>query len=341
MRAAVAHRHGAALAIEELPVPRPGPGEVLIEVHACGVCHSDVHAVDGDWDPPSTLPLTPGHEVVGRVAAVGDTDDAWMLDRFVGVPWLYSACGQCEWCTAGMETICPSAGATGYTNPGGFADYMVARSDFVARLPDGIDAAAMAPVLCAGVTTYRGLKRSGVRKGQWVAIVGVGGLGHLAVQYATAMGARVVAVDVDDPKLVHAADVGAEATINSRSVDARREIRDVCGGADVALVCATHRSAFETSVSLVRAAGTVVWVGLPSIRDDRVTTSISTVVNAELTVRGSSIGTRDDLAEAVDIAARGLVRAEVTAVGLGEANEALDALRAGGIVGRRVLRLRT
>jgi propanol-preferring alcohol dehydrogenase len=340
MRAVVVHRHGAALAIEELPVPRPGPGEVLIEIHVCGVCHSDVHAVDGDWEPPSSLPLTPGHEVIGRVAAVGDTTDAWMLDRLVGVPWLYSACGRCEWCTAGMETICPSAGATGYTRPGGYAEYMVARSGFVALLPDGIDDAAMAPVLCAGVTTYRGLKRGGVRAGQWVSIVGVGGLGHLAVQYASAMGARVVAVDVDDPKLVHAADVGAEVTINSRSVDAIDAIRDVCGGAHVALVCATQPGAFETSVSLVRAAGTVVWVGLPSMRDDRITASISTVVNAELILRGSSVGTRTDLAEAVDIAARGLVRADVTEVGLGQAHEALDALRAGSIVGRRVLRLR-
>jgi alcohol dehydrogenase, propanol-preferring len=190
MKAAIARRFDTDLAIESMPVPTPGRGEVLVKVVACGVCHSDLHAIAGDWYPPATLPLIPGHEVTGTVAALGDGVERINIGDLVGVAWMYSSCGRCEYCLAGMETICPAAEATGYSRPGGYAEYLVAPADFVARLPAGCDPVAIAPILCAGVTAYRGLKRTGARSGQWVVVVGVGGLGHLAVQYAKAMGMR-------------------------------------------------------------------------------------------------------------------------------------------------------
>ncbi len=216
MTAAVLHELGGGLEIERIPIPQPGYGDILIKVIACGVCHSDLHAVDGDWDPPPTLPLIPGHEVTGRVVGVGLGVDEFPVGSLVGVPWMYSSCGRCEVCLAGMETICPVTESTGYSKPGGYAEYLVAPAAFVATLPETVDPVAIAPILCAGVTTYRGLKRTGARPGQWVAIVGIGGLGHLAVQYAVAMGLRVVAVDVAADKLELARSQGASV------VDQRR-----------------------------------------------------------------------------------------------------------------------
>ena len=211
MKAAVLHQLKTPLTIEQVPIPEPGHGELLIKVTACGVCHSDLHAVDGDWTPPPVIPLIPGHEVAGTVAKLGPGVTGFKPGDAVGVPWLYSACGHCEFCLAGMETICKQAEATGYTKPGGYAEYLVAPAAFVGRLPQGTDPYAMAPILCAGVTTYRGLKRTGARPGQWVAVVGIGGLGHIAIQYARAMGLRVAAVDVSEDKLELARSLGAVA----------------------------------------------------------------------------------------------------------------------------------
>ena len=193
-RAAVVYQKDQPLVIEEVTLRELREHEVLVKVKACGVCHSDLHAVDGDWTPPPVIPLIPGHEVAGKVAKVGPGVTGFKVGDEVGVPWLYSACGQCEFCLAGMETICKQAEATGYTKPGGYAEYMVAPAAFVGRLPEGTDPYAMAPILCAGVTTYRGLKRTGARPGQWVAVVGIGGLGHIAIQYARAMGLRACGI---------------------------------------------------------------------------------------------------------------------------------------------------
>jgi alcohol dehydrogenase, propanol-preferring len=163
MKAAVLRELRTPLAIETIPVPEPGHGDLLIKVAACGVCHSDLHAVDGDWTPPPVLPLIPGHEVAGTVAAIGAGVAGFNIGDEVGVPWMYSSCGACEFCLGGMETICKSAEATGYTKPGGYAEYLVAPAAYAGRLPAGTDPYAMAPILCAGVTTYRGLKRTGAR----------------------------------------------------------------------------------------------------------------------------------------------------------------------------------
>ena len=339
MKAAILHGFRTPLSLEDVPMPDPGPGDLLIKVIACGVCHSDLHAVDGDWAELPTLPLIPGHEIAGVVAGIGAGVTGFALGDMVGVPWLYSACGACEYCIAGMETICKSAQATGYTKPGGYAEYTVAPAAFVARLPEGTDPYAIAPILCAGVTTYRGLKRSGARPGQWVVILGIGGLGHIAVQYARAMGLRVAAVDVSDEKLALAASLGAEVVVNAATGDPVAAIQDRIGGGHAAIVTAVATRAFEQGIGMLRAGGTVVYIGLPGGKSDEIRASISAITNWELTVRGSNVGTRQDLNEAVDFAVRGLVKSTVRTVPLEAINGVLDEMRAGKIVGRVVLAL--
>lgn len=339
MKAAVLHELGTPLAIDTLPIPAPGPGEILIRVTACGVCHSDLHAIDGDWTPGPVLPLIPGHEVTGTVAALGDGVDGFAPGERVGVPWMFSACGTCEFCLAGMETICKKGEATGYTKPGGYAEYMVAPAAFVGRLSAGVDMYEMAPILCAGVTTYRGLKRTGTRPGQWMAIVGIGGLGHIAVQYARAMGMRVAAVDVAPEKLKLAASLGAELTVDARESDPVAVLQEKIGGVHGAIVTAVATRAFEQAILMLRPAGTVAYIGLPGGKADEIRASISAITNWELSVRGSNVGTRLDLEEAVAFASNGLVRATIEKQPLAAANAVLDRMRHGGIVGRVVLEI--
>jgi propanol-preferring alcohol dehydrogenase len=339
MKAAVLHALKEPLRIEQVPVPEPGHGEILIKVTACGVCHSDLHAVDGDWTPPPVIPLIPGHEVAGKVAKLGPGVSGFSVGDEVGVPWMYSSCGQCEFCLAGMETICRQGEATGYTKPGGYAEYMIAPAAYVGRLPVGTDPYAMAPILCAGVTTYRGLKRTGARPGQWVAIAGIGGLGHIAVQYARAMGLRVAAVDVSDEKLALAKSLGAEVMVNAANTDPVAAIQETIGGAHAAVVTAVATRAFEQAILMLRPGGTVAYIGLPGGSSDEIRASISAIVNGELSVRGSNVGTRQDLNEAVAFAANGLVKATIRTVALEEINTVLDEMRRGQIVGRVVLKL--
>ena len=339
MKAAVLHALKTPLQIEQVPVPEPGPGDLLIKVTACGVCHSDLHAVDGDWTPGPVIPLIPGHEVTGRIARLGAGVTGFELGDHVGVPWMYSACGTCELCLAGMETICKAAEATGYSKPGGYAEYMVAPAAFVGRLPENADPYEMAPILCAGVTTYRGLKRSNVRPGQWVTVVGVGGLGHIAIQYARSMGMRVAAVDVGNDKLELARSLGAELVVNGAETDAPAVIQEKIGGSHGAVVTAVATRAFEQAIKMLRPAGTVGSIGIPGGKADEIRTSISAITNWELSVRGSSVGTRQDLNEAIVFAAQGLVKARIRTVALEEVNSVFDDMRKGRIVGRVVLKL--
>jgi propanol-preferring alcohol dehydrogenase len=337
MKAAVLRKLGQGLKIERLPIPAPGPGEILVKVAACGVCHSDLHAIDGDWSPPPVLPLIPGHEVAGHVAGLGAGVTGFRKGDAVGVPWMWSACGTCRFCLAGLETICKSGEATGYTKPGGYAEYMLARADFVAKLPKRADLNAIAPILCAGVTTYRGLKRTGAKPGDWVAIIGIGGLGHIAVQYAVAMGLQVAAVDIDPNKLALARKLGASFLVNAREEDPVAAIQKKSEGVQAAVVTAVATQAFEQAIGMLAPAGTVAYIGLPGAKADQIRASISAIVNWELTVRGSNVGTRLDLQEAVGFALRGTVAAKIETAPLSAANAVLNRMRRGKIVGRVVL----
>jgi propanol-preferring alcohol dehydrogenase len=238
-----------------------------------------------------------------------------------------------------METICKAGEASGYTKPGGYAEYMVADAAFVARLPKNADLYQLAPILCAGVTTYRGLKRTNARPGQWVAVVGIGGLGHIAVQYAKAMGYRVAAVGVAGEKLRRAKPLGAEFAVNGREHNAPQVLQDKVGGVHGAIVTAVAPQAFEQAIGMLRPAGTVCYIGLPGGKKDEIRTSISAITNWELSVRGSNVGTRLDLTEAVAFAANGLVTAKIKKARLEEINAIFDQMRAGQILGRMVLKL--
>lgn len=334
MKAAVVHAFGAPLTIEEVPVPTPGLGQVLVKIEACGVCHTDLHAVEGDWPVKPTLPFIPGHEGVGHVVAIGPGVTHLKEGDRVGIPWLYSACGHCEHCLGGWETLCESQQNTGYSVNGGFAEYAVAAADYVGHLPAKVGFVEIAPVLCAGVTVYKGLKVTDTRPGQWVVISGIGGLGHMAVQYAKAMGLNVVAVDIDDAKLDLARRLGASMTINAKKVDPVAFIKKEIGGAHGALVTAVSPTAFSQAMNMVRRGGTVALNGLPPGHFDL---SIFDMVLNGVTVRGSIVGTRLDLQESLDFADAGKVAATVTTDRLDHINDVFERMHKGQIEGRVVL----
>lgn len=335
MKAAVARTLRAPLAIEELPIPPPGPGEVLVRLEATGVCHTDLHAIDGDWPVKPTLPLIPGHEGVGRVVELGEGVRGLREGDAVGIPWLHDACGRCEYCRTGWETLCESQRNSGYSVNGTYAEYAVATADYVGLLPEHPDFAAFAPILCAGVTSYKGLKETDARPGQWVAISGIGGLGHLAVQYAKAMGFLVVALDIAEDKLALARELGADLAVDCGQDGAAEEVlKATGGGAHGVLVTAVSRGAFAQAIGCVRRGGTVSLVGLPP---GDFPMPIFPVVLKRITVRGSIVGTRQDLAESLAFAADGRVRATVTREPLAAVNDVLDRLRQGKVEGRVVL----
>lgn len=236
MRAAVVEEFGKDLSVTSREIPTPGRGQALVKLVASGVCHTDLHAAQGDWPVKPTPPFIPGHEGVGVVEQVGDGVENLKVGDMVGNAWLWSACGTCEHCRTGWETLCESQLNGGYSTDGSFGEYMLVDAAYAPLIPEGSDPHEIAPVLCAGVTVYKGLKMTGVRPGQWVVISGVGGLGHIAVQYAVAMGMRVIAVDIADDKLALAERHGAELTINANGPDPAQQIQEKVGGTHGVLV---------------------------------------------------------------------------------------------------------
>src|SRR5450830_1724414 len=230
MKAAVVEQLGQPLVLRDVPVPVPGPGQILVKTEACGVCHTDLHAARGDWPVKPTPPFIPGHEGIGLVVAMGTGVTEVQLGDRVGVPWLYSACGHCEHCLSAWETVCAEAEFGGYTKNGGFAEYIIADPNYVAHIPAGLSAVDAAPLICAGITSYKGIKETQAKPGEWVVISGIGGLGHLGVQYAKAMGLHVCAVDIDDNKLAHATRLGADAVVNAKHGDPVAAVVKITGG---------------------------------------------------------------------------------------------------------------
>lgn len=336
MKAAVVRAFGQPLVIEEVPVPRPGAGDILVKIEACGVCHTDLHAAEGDWPVKPEPPFIPGHEGVGHVVAVGAGVHHVREGDRVGIPWLYSACGHCEHCLGGWETLCESQRNTGYSVNGGFAQYALANADYVGHLPDSVGFVEIAPVLCAGVTVYKGLKVTDTKPGDWVVISGIGGLGHMAVQYARAMGLNVAAVDVDEDKLALARRLGATVTVDARATDPAAFLKKEIGGAHGALVTAVSPKAFAQALGMVRRGGTVSLNGLPP--GDFPLDIFGMVLNG-ITVRGSIVGTRLDLRESLQFAADGKVAATVSTDALENINAVFARMRAGQIEGRVVLDL--
>ena len=339
MHAAVVTGFGKPLELQEWDVPTPGPGQILVKTEACGVCHTDLHAAHGDWPLKPNPPFIPGHEGIGRVVAVGAGVDRMKGavkegDR-VGVPWLFSACGHCEHCLSAWETVCGEAEFGGYTRNGGFAEYILADPNYVASIPNGLTPRAAAPLICAGITTYKGLKVADVRPGEWVVISGAGGLGHLAIQYAKAMGLQVCAVDIDDGKLAHATQLGADLVVNATAEDAVESVRKgTNGGAHGVLITAPSLGAFKQGIGMARKRGTCVLVGLPP---GEFPVPLFDVVANCITIRGSFVGTRKDMAEALAFAAEGKVNADIEMQPLSAINTVLDRLAHGDVPSRVVL----
>jgi len=334
MRAAVVHQLGSPLTIDEIELPKPDHGQALVKLETSGVCHTDLHAAHGDWPVKPTPPFIPGHEGYGTVVALGaGVEDLEVGDK-IGNAWLWSACGRCEYCRTGWETLCEDQRNGGYTVDGSFGSYMLVDAAYAARIPDGVDPVEVAPILCAGVTVYKGLKVTDTRPGQWVAISGIGGLGHVAVQYAIAMGLRVVAIDIDDAKLALATRLGAEVVVDARTADVVAEVQKATGGVHGVLVTAVHPKAFGQAIGLARRGGTIVFVGLPP---GDFPASIFDIVLKGLTIRGSIVGTRQDMVEAIDFFARGLIHPVVHTAGLEQINDVFADMEQGRIDGRVVI----
>ena len=335
MQAAVVTAFGKPLELQEWDIPAPGPGQILVRTEACGVCHTDLHAAKGDWPLKPALPFIPGHEAIGLVVALGASVTAVKEGDRVGVPWLYSACGHCEHCLAAWETVCGEAQFGGYTRNGGFAEYLLADPDYVAHIPAGLAAPEAAPLICAGVTTYKGVKETGARPGEWIAISGCGGLGHMAIQYARAMGLHVAAIDIDDGKLLHATRLGADVVINARTGDPAAVVKAATGGgAHGVLITAPSLPAFRQGVEMTRKRGTCVLVGLPP---GEFPVPLFDLVANCVTVRGSFVGTRRDMAECLAFAADGKVRADIELQPLSAINTIFERLEKGEVPSRVVL----
>lgn len=334
MKAAVVREFGGQLHIEERPVKAPSENQILVKVMACGVCHTDLHAIQGDWPVKPQMPLIPGHEGVGYVVAVGPGVHNVKEGDAVGVPWLYSACGGCEYCITGWETLCHDQQNGGYSIDGSFAEYVLADARYVGILPGNVNFAEFAPILCAGVTVYKGLKETETKPGEWVAISGIGGLGHVAVQYAKAMGMNVAAIDVADEKLDLAQRLGADIVINAKNVNPGEYLKKEVGGMHGALVTAVSPIAFKQGLETLRRKGTMALNGLPPGNFDL---SIFDVVLNRITIRGSIVGTRKDLQEAIQFAVDGKVKATIETAPLEDINNVFDRMKKGDIDGRIVL----
>jgi propanol-preferring alcohol dehydrogenase len=336
MKAAVIREFGSLLKIEEVEVKRPGRNEILVKVIASGVCHTDLHAIEGDWPVKPKMPLIPGHEGVGYVVAVGPDVKNVKEGDAVGVPWLYSACGGCDQCITGWETLCDTQQNGGYSVDGSFAEYVIADARYVGRLPSNVNFMEMAPILCAGVTVYKGLKETEVKAGEWVAISGIGGLGHVAVQYAKAMGMHVAAIDIADDKLELAKKLGADLVVNAKNQNPGEFLKKEVGGMHGALITAVSPIAFKQGLETLRRKGTMALNGLPPGNFDL---SIFDTVLNRITIRGSIVGTRKDLQEAIQFAVEGKVKATVTSAKLEDVNDVFDKMKKGQIEGRVVLEI--
>jgi propanol-preferring alcohol dehydrogenase len=336
MKAAVLHEFKQPLEFQEVARPELGPGDVLIAVEACGVCHSDLHLVDGDWRQLAGIvkrPLILGHEIAGRVIERGsDVQELRIGDR-VGVPWVHWTCGECEFCREGNENLCSKQKITGVTVDGGYAELVKAPASHAIKIPEGLSSIEAAPLFCAGVTVYRALKQARVLPRQRLAVFGVGGLGHLAVQIGREMGAEVTAIDISEEKLALAKSLGASSVLNAGSKSTVKELRGK-GGAHVALVTSAAKAAYDMAFSCVRPAGTLMVVGLPA---ESICFPPILMASLEVRIKASAVGTRQDVREVLALAAAGEIRCHVGTRPLAEVNQALEQLRSGQVSGRIVL----
>jgi propanol-preferring alcohol dehydrogenase len=322
MKAAVVRSVDRPLEIEDLPIPEPAAGQVLVRIETCGLCHTDIHAARGEWPVKPAPPFIPGHEGVGVIERLGDGPMYGLEPGMrVALPWLGYACGVCRYCNSGRETLCLEQKNMGYALNGGFAEYALGYARHVVRVPDGIASADASPLTCAGVTTYKAVKDSGATSSSVVAVFGTGGLGHLAVQYARITGASVIAVDINDARLQSARAVGAEHLINPLHEDPIAAIQRL-GGADAAISTAVSPQAFEQAYGSLARGGKLVFVGLPA--DNHIQLPIFETVLGGLDIHGSIVGTRHDLEEVFELHRRGLTRLQYAERSLEDVNTSIE-----------------
>lgn len=336
MKAAVLRQFREPLSLEDVDRPTPTSDEVLIQVEACGACHSDVHVADGDWmqlAPIVKRPLILGHEIAGRVVERGSSVRDLGIGDLVGVPWIYWSCGQCEFCQANNENLCPSQKITGVTVDGGYAEFVKAPASHVLKIPSSLSSIEAAPLFCAGLTCYRALKKAGPLLGRRLAVFGIGGLGHLAIQLGRHFGAEVVAVDVSDAKLELAAASGATQVLNAATNDVGKQLRR-SGGVHVCLVSSGTKAAYETAFYSLRPTGTLLVVGLPP---ENICFPPILMTAREIKIEASAVGTREDLKEVLALAAAGKLHCQVACRPLSQVNQVFDDLRRGRTTGRIVL----
>ena len=336
MRAAVLHEFKRPLLIEDVPKPSPNADEVLIQVEACGVCHSDLHLAEGDWPQLAAItkrPLILGHEIAGHVVEKGALVRDVQVGERVGVPWIHWTCGECEFCLDGNENLCVRQKITGATVDGGFAEFVKAPASHVVKIPGKLSSVDVAPLFCAGLTVYRSLKHAGISPGQRLAIFGIGGLGHLAVQIAREIGAEITAIDVSDEKVALAKSLGATEGLNATSTKVVKELRSK-GGVHVALVTSAAKAAYDLAFSCLRPTGTLLVVGLPS---ESLCFPPILMAATEARIRASAVGTRQELAEVLAMANDGKIACHATPRSLADINEVLDQMRHGQLSGRTVL----
>ena len=332
MTAAVIRRAREPIVLEERRVPDPGPGQVRIRVEACGICACDLRLQEGYFDL-AKLPVVPGHEVVGRVDAVAPDVSAWVPGDRVGVSWIWSTCGVCDACVAGDDPGCARQEVCGVTVDGGYAPYLVAPAPFVTRVPDELSAAEAAPLFCAGLTTYAGLQAAGVAAGMTVAVQGLGGLGHLGLQYANALDAKVVAITRGAGKVDLARELGALEVIDAAEDDPAAALRDL-GGADVVLATAPSGRAMGPLLGGLKPRGALVIVGASA---ESFPLAPGAVIGGRLRVIGSAAGSRRQMREALDLAVRHAIRPIVETCRLDEVPRAFERLARGEVRLRAVI----
>jgi len=338
--AQVIEKEGKPVVYKKIPVRDPGPDEVLVHIKYSGVCHTDLHALKGDWPLHRKMPLIGGHEGAGVVVATGSVVDSIEVGDYAGVKWLNGSCLSCSYCQQADEPLCPKALLSGYTVDGTFQQYCIAKAAHVAHIPKECSLEAIAPVLCAGVTVYKGLKESGARPGQTVAIVGAGGgLGSLACQYAKAMGLEIIAIDGGDDKKELVLELGAKAYVDFQTskdlvADVKSYTDDGLGPHAVILLAASEKP-FQQAVGYLRPRGSCVAIGLPA--NAFLKAPVFDTVIKMLTIRGSYVGNRRDTAEAIEFFKRGLIKAPYKVVGLSELQSVYDLMEAGKISGRYIV----
>jgi alcohol/geraniol dehydrogenase (NADP+) len=325
-----AHAAGAELLSFRYDPGDLGVQDVEIGITHCGICHSDIHLISNDWGI-SQYPFIPGHEIIGTVTAVGSQVRSVKVGERVGLGWQSNSCGQCEWCTRGLENLCASQEATCVRRHGGYASHVRANARFVARIPNALPSEQAAPLLCGGITVYSPLRDHGINPTSRVGVVGIGGLGHIAIQFAKVFGAEIVAFSTSTAKEDEARTLGAHHFVNSRESKAMKE---VAGSLDFILNTANADQDWNVYIQALRPTGTLCFVGVPP---SPVSVQAFPLISGIRTITGSPIGSPQRIREMLDVAARHGVKATTESFSMSKANEAIDKVKKNKVRYRAVL----